>query len=221
MLWINPLLLLIEKKLRSDMEQICDRATIQQSGGEPEEYGKLILQSSIWFRNDTAHVSATFTDDRVFRDMKSRFERIRDYCPYDRRKLSAEAAFFSAVLLISLLFIINASHPKYEVLPDVVVGDEYGRTYADYNKVIDSGAFIRTGDGIMIDAGKLREILPDDFPRDRCMYFYYDIVMKIPGIGGGGECGWLEDVPEAGICPLTVSDRDLKSSFALWVMKVI
>lgn len=101
------------------------------------------------------------------------------------------------------------------------MGDEYGRTYADYNKVIDSGAFIRTDDGILIDAGKLREILPDDFPRDRSVYFYYDIVMKIPGIGGGGECGWLEDVPENGLCPLTVSERDLKSSFALWVMKVI
>ena len=73
----------------------------------------------------------------------------------------------------------------------------------------------------MIDAGKLREILPDDFPRDRYVYFYYDIIMKIPGIGGGGECGWLEDVPENGLCPLTVSERDLKSSFALWVMKVI
>ena len=53
------------------------------------------------------------------------------------------------------------------------------------------------------------------------LYFYYDIMMKIPGIGGGGECGWLEDVPENGLCPLTVSERDLKSSFALWVMKVI
>ena len=37
--------------------------------------------------------------------------------------------------------------------------------------------------------------------RDRYVYFYYDFVMKIPGIGGGGECGWLEDVPENGLCP--------------------
>ena len=101
-----------------------------------------------------------------------------------------------------------------------MVGDGYGRTYADYNEVIDSGAFIRTDEGILIDAGKLRRVLPDDFPRDRYVYFYYDIVMKIPGIGGG-ECGWLEDVPENGLCPLTVSERDFKSSFALWVMKVI
>ena len=220
-LWINPFLMIIEKKLRSDMEQICDRVTIQQSGEDPEEYGKLILKSSIWFRNDTAGLPAAFTDDRVFRDMKSRFERIRDYCPYDRRKIAAEAVAFSAVLIIAFLFIRSASHAKYEFLPDVVVGDGYGRTYADYNEVIDSGAFIRTDEGIFIDAGKLRRILPDDFPRDRYVYFYYDIVMKIPGVGGGGECGWLEDVPENGLCPLNVSERDLKSSFALWVMKVI
>ena len=221
LLWINPFLMIIEKKLRSDMEQICDRVTIQHSGKDPEEYGNLILKSSIWFRSNTPGFSATFTDDRVFRDMKLRFERIRDYCPYDRRKLATEAAILSVALITAFLFIRSASHPKYEVLPDVVVGDGYGRTYADYNDVIDSGAFIRTDDGIFIDAEKLRRILPDAFPRDRYVYFYYDIVMKIPGIGGGGECGWLEDVPESGLCPLIVSERDFKSSLALWVMKVI
>ena len=61
-LWINPLLMVIEKDLRSDMEQICDRVTIQQRGENPEEYGKLILKSSIWFRNDTAGLPAAFTD---------------------------------------------------------------------------------------------------------------------------------------------------------------
>ena len=57
--------------------------------------------------------------------------------------------------------------------------------------------------------------------RDRYVYFYYDFVMKIPGIGGGGECGWLEDVPENGLCPLSIGERTPRSSFALWVMKVI
>ncbi len=112
-LWINPLLMIIVRKLRSDMEQICDRVTIQQSGKDPEEYGNLILKSSIWFRSNTPGFSATFTDDRVFRDMKLRFERIRDYCPYDRRKLAAEAAILSVALITAFLFIRSASHPKY------------------------------------------------------------------------------------------------------------
>ena len=123
---------------------------------------------------------------------------------------------------MSFAFIFRyESHPKYEILPDVVVGDGYGVTYADYDEVERSGAFIRTDDGMMVDAKKLREILPSDFPRNKCVYFYYDVMMKIPGIGGGGECAWLEDLPESGIYPLTVGERDFKSSFALWVMKVL
>ena len=220
-LWINPMLLLMEKRLRSDMEQICDRVTIQQSGYEPEEYGKLILKSSIWFRPNTNGLPAMLTGEGVFREIKERFEKIRDYSPYDRRKVAAGVAVFIAALSLAFVFIRYESHVKYEILPDVVVGDEYGRTYADYDVAAQNGAFLRTDDGIMIDAKKLREILPEDFPRNRYVYFYYDIVMKIPGIGGGGEVGWLEDVPETGIYPLTVSERTPKSCFALWVMKVI
>ncbi len=220
-LWINPMLMLMEKRLRSDMEQICDRVTIQQSGYEPEEYGKLILKSSIWFRPNTNGLPAMLTGEGVFRDIKERFEKIRDYSPYNRRKVAAGVAVFIAALSLAFVFIRYESHVKYEILPDVVVGDGYGRTYADYDVAAQNGAFLRTEDGIMIDAEKLREILPEDFPRNRYVYFYYDIVMKIPGIGGGGEVGWLEDVPETGIYPLTVSERTPKSSFALWVMKVI
>ena len=220
-LWINPLLMLMEKKLRSDMEQICDRVTIQQSGYEPEEYGKLILKSSIWFRPNTNGLPAMLTGEGIFRDIKERFEKIRDYSPYDRRKVAAGVAVFIAALSLAFVFIRYESHVKYEILPDVVVGDGYGRTYADYDVATQNGAFLRTEDGIMIDAKKLREILPEGFPRNRYVYFYYDIVMKLPGIGGGGEVGWLEDVPETGICPLTVSERTPKSCFALWVMKVI
>lgn len=220
-LWINPLLMLMERKLRADMEQICDSVTIQKSGEEPEEYGKLILRSTIWFRSDHPEYSAMLSGDGVQRDMKERFEMISDHTPYDGRRIAAQAVLTAAVLCVFLIFIRYESHAKYEILPDVVVGDGYGVTYADYDEVERSGAFIRTDDGMMVDAKKLREILPSDFPRNKCVYFYYDVMMKIPGIGGGGECAWLEDLPESGIYPLTVGERDLKNRFALWVMKVL
>ena len=76
-LWINPMLMLMERRLRSDMEQICDRVTIQQSGYEPEEYGKLILKSSIWFRPNTNYLPAMLSGDGIYRDIKERFEKIR------------------------------------------------------------------------------------------------------------------------------------------------
>lgn len=220
-LWVNPFLMIIEKKLRADMEQICDRVTILRSGVEPVEYGKMILRSMIWFRSDSAGSAALIEGDGVQRDIKERFEMISEYVPYDRRKLAVGAALFAAALCLSLIFIRYESHAQYEILPDVVVGDGFGRTYTDLDEVERSGAFIRSGDGIMVDAGKLREVLPADFPRNKCVYFYYDIMMKIPGIGGGGECAWLEDLPESGIYPLTVSERSIKNRFALWLMKVL
>ena len=221
LLWINPFLMVIEKRLRADMEQICDRVTIQRSGVEPEEYGKMILQSTIWVRSDPAGSPAMLAGDGIQMDMRKRFEMISDHSPYDSRRLAGLAALLTALLCLSVLFIRYESHAQYEILPDVVVADGYGRNYADHDEVEISGAFIRGTDGVMVDAEKLRKILPSDFPRNKCVYFYYDIIMKIPGIGGGGECAWLEDLPESGMLPLNVGERSIKNRFALWVMKVL
>ncbi len=220
LLWINPLLRLSAGKLREDMEQICDRVTMQRSGYDNEDYGNLIIKSASYFSVASVRVPAMFTGDRDFSGIKDRFVKIRDYLPYKKKLVRSLSAVLFAGIAAVIFLIQSASYPKYEVLPDITVGDEYGRVYIDSDEMLESGAFIRCDDGrIMIDSKKLRDSLPKDFPRDKYIYFYYDIIMKIPGMGGGGECGWLSDVPESGEVYLTVGERNTRDKAAIWLMK--
>ncbi len=220
LLWINPLLRLSAGKIREDMEQICDRVTMQRSGYDCEDYGNLIIKSASYFNIASARVPAMFTGDGNFSGIKDRFVKIRDYLPYKKKLVRRLSVALFAGITATIFLIRSASYPKYEVLPDITVGDEYGRVYVDSDEIQRTGAFIRCDDGsIMIDSKKLRESLPEDFPRDKYVYFYYDTIMKIPGMGGGGNCGWLSDVPESGEVRLTIGERNIRDKAAIWLMK--
>ena len=220
-LWINPFLMLSAGKLREDMEQICDRVTIQKSLEDPVEYGKLILRTSVLLSSDAVKLPAMLAGGYDYNKFKDRIINIRDFSPCSKNKAAGLIAVSCMALILSFAAVHFASYSKYEVLPDVTVGGEYGEVYADSETVTASGIFIRTKDGISVDSKKLRRILPEDFPRDKYVYFYYDVIMKIPGIGGGGNCAWLSDVPESGVVPLTIGERNTRDKIAIWLMKVI
>ena len=51
------------------------------------------------------------------------------------------------------------------------------------------------------------------------IYYNYDIFMKIPGMGGGGYCAWLEDVPEEGMIEATEGGHELSDDICIWLIK--
>ena len=43
--------------------------------------------------------------------------------------------------------------------------------------------------------------------------------MKIPGMGGGGYCAWLEDVPMQGEVEAVQGGHDLRDDIVIWLVK--
>ncbi len=217
--WLNPLISLSFRFLREDMEQICDHVTITASGKDPYDYGELILKNIITFRNKTMRIPAMFIGENGNKEIRARFIKINNYSPCNRNILMTMIFASCALMLGSFLLISKLSYPKYEILPDITITDEMGNVLADWEKVRDAGVVERSDDKFVVDAEKLRAILPKGFPRDKYVYFYYDIFMKIPGMGGGGYCAWLEDVPMQGEVEAVQGGHDLRDDIVIWLVK--
>lgn len=84
LLWINPLLTLGMKFFREDLEEICDMATIRQSGIKAYDYGRLLLKSIKILQAESRdfNMYAAFAQDREYGNVRLRMLNIAKYKPY-------------------------------------------------------------------------------------------------------------------------------------------
>ncbi len=84
LLWLNPLLTTGTKFFREDLEEICDWATIQKSGGKAYGYGQLLLKSMkiLQAEKEEFNMFATFAGDKEYRNIRHRVIKIAKYRPY-------------------------------------------------------------------------------------------------------------------------------------------
>ena len=217
--WMNPFLKLSFPLLRADMEEICDRVTIATSGKDYLEYGELILKTAVNSMDMKKRIPAMFIGENGKKELKERCIKIREYKPFSGNYIRGMATVSLILLGSILILLIQHSYPKYEILPDITVTDELGNRLVDWESADSSGVVFRKDGKFMVDTKELRNSLPEDFPRDKYIYFYYDMFMKIPGMGGGGYCAWLEDVPEEGIIEAEEGGHELSDDICIWLIK--
>lgn len=115
LLWLNPLLITGTKFFREDMEEICDLATIQKSGGKAYAYGQLLLKSMRILQAESKDFNryAAFAGDKEYRNIRQRVAGIVRYKPYKR--IMAAGTLAAAVLYItgSAAWIQNSSYGRY------------------------------------------------------------------------------------------------------------
>jgi len=217
--WMNPFLKLSFPLLRADMEEICDRVTIAASGRDHLEYGELILKIAVNYMEMRKRIPAMFIGEGGKKELRARCIKISEYEPFSRGHIRGMAVISLILLSGFLILLIRHSYPKYEILPDITLTDERGNRLADWESADNSGVVFRKDGKFMVDVKELRKVLPDDFPREKYVYFYYDMFMKIPGMGGGGYCAWLEDVPEEGLIEATEGGHELSDDICIWLIK--
>jgi len=84
LLWLNPLLTYCMGYLKEDMEDICDRVTIQKGGSTAYEYGQILLKSVKLLKAEGMGMSATFVGEEDYKDLKRRITRVAEYKPYQK-----------------------------------------------------------------------------------------------------------------------------------------
>ena len=189
LLWVNPFLTIFQKQFRADLEDICDRVCIQNSGRSAHEYGLVLLKTLKLLRSGTEGTppAVTYAGEREFEDMKRRMGEIAGFHPYRKKMCVGMAAIASLIIVVMLLAVHTHSYARCNESKDIMVGNYDGEP------------------GIVsYDTEKLREIISYD---DRYVYVERDafenfleendadgeiwIVFggfyKLPGLAGAAE----------------------------------
>ena len=128
LLWINPLLTVFQKHFRADMEDICDRVCIQNSGKTAHEYGMVLLKTLklLSSESEAAPPAVTYVGEREFADMKRRMGEIASFRPYKKRMCVGMAAIAFLMIVTMLLAVHTHSYARCNESKDIMVGNYDG-----------------------------------------------------------------------------------------------
>lgn len=194
LLWPNFLLTVFMKSFRSDMEDICDRVTIQRSQKTAYEYGSLLLKSMrlLQKQSQTLTFSATLAGETEYRNIRSRMKRVVNFRPYKR--LGAVCLCACAILLLggSVWGVRQASYPRYTKDEQIMLYDDTGRIL-----LLSDGPELRRAitiddKNVRIDRTAMSEVLAKNHITQTKFYVGFGGYTKLPGIGGGGNAVYVD-----------------------------
>ena len=190
LLWVNPFLTVCQKQFRADMEDICDRVCIQNSGRAAHEYGMVLLKTLKLLRSGTEGMppAATYAGEMGFADMKRRMGEIAGFRPYRKRMCMGTAAIASLVIIIMLLAVHSHSYARYSNDENILVYE-----YADGQSTVisnnDSGIqqMISYDDSyVYVDSEAFEDFLEENNAEGE-VWIVFGGFYKLPGLTGIAE----------------------------------
>lgn len=221
LLWMNPMLTFCLKFFQADLEDICDRVTVQRSSQSAYGYGSLLLKSMQMLSGSSQELEPTvaFAGEKEYQEFKQRIKRIADYKPYNRKKLALTVA--AAVLLFAGSFagIRSVSYPRYTSFDEMTVYNRNGKEMllADSSRLRD--VIHMDSCNVYVDTEGLECMLKEINREDEIVFLYFGGFYKIPGIGGGGNGIFVELAEQTGeqVIPYQNTDKDI----FVWILKRI
>lgn len=192
LLWLNPFLTVCRRLFKEDMEDVCDRVTIQQSSKTAYEYGMLLLNCVKLLRSENMGLSATFAGEKDYRDTKQRFVRIAGFTPYKKWKVAVGGICSVALLIGMFLLVKQFSYPCYTEDTDIVLMNDSGEIWLLYDSEELRSAFYADGQNVHIDRKAMDSILQKYDITESAFYLNFGGYMKVPGIGGGGSLVYVD-----------------------------
>ena len=191
LLWCNPFIWYCARYLKDDMEQICDRVTIQESKGDHYSYGQLIIKSLTLLKIEAVS-SATFSGENDYSDTKERLFCVGNYHPYKRGYLIAVGIISAFTILCLWIGVKHVSYPAYSENMAISLVDQQGNTFTLEDSQMLRQAFCYDNGEVLIDKHNLFELLKQRELSLTSFYVVFGGYDKLPGIGGGGNLIYIE-----------------------------
>lgn len=180
------------RSFRKDLEDICDQVTIQESGGNAYEYGRLLIKSMKALGTEAFEGTAAFAGEKEYRDIRQRIRRISEYEPYDSRRIRAFCACGLAVLAGIFLMVHDHSLPRYVKLTDMVLENDTGEFWILKDSGILRKAVSADDERVMIDRAAMDLILEEYEIEERKFSILFGGYEKLPGFGGNGNLVYVD-----------------------------
>lgn len=191
LIWLNPFLTICQKYFRSDMEDICDRVCIQNSGIPAREYGLLLLKTIkiLKAEHQSQSSQAAYWGADNFNDIKGRMEKIINFCPYEKN-LCRGMLFLSMVCLCIICIGINSiSYARCREIEDILVYEynpENGSTFILNNSDRLQQIISYDDNYVYIDRAAFESLLSGN-SKDKEVFIVFGGYQKLPGMGTGGN----------------------------------
>ena len=220
LLWLNPLLTISTGLFREDLEEICDKVTIQRSKDKAHAYGRLLLKSMriLQAKSKDFNMYASFAGNKEYRNIHGRIARIAGYKSY---KQAAAVGVLLAVLLCltgSVLGIKALSYGRNIENDSVLVyGYENGNvTFVDYSDTL-LQMISYDDEHVYVDSAAFDSFLRENNAAGE-IYIVFGGFLKLPGIGGRGYSCLYENVTDEKIVQLPYENDEDNRLIKLYKM---
>lgn len=194
--WINPLVYLYVRKLRSDMEMSCDERCVVYAGTTPARYGSVMLRALEMLQGGSCRKGAegvtSFVRRDDYGDMRRRLEGLAKLKPdkESRKGYRSRAVRFGLCFLLLCVLQGASSYPLYTRMKELVLYDEELNLLDYDSEELRNAACVRDG-RLYLDGERFAELIAGRGIEGDYVYLSFDTIMKVPGCGGGGNVGMI------------------------------
>lgn len=194
--WIHPFIYLCDAKLRENMEYSSDEGSMAYSRLDAYAYGNVILKAlQAKRRFPLIQEGITAFSGNGFAVIK---RRLRGIALADGQAgLHAEISYVSkkrrfhqmiaVAVLLGIVLITATSYPRYTVNTKIAAFDEELHVLTYDLEMEGIHADIADGSFHMQET-ELQKLTKRYALNGEYVFFSYDVIQKIPGVGGGGQC---------------------------------
>lgn len=189
LLWVNPLLTVIQKQYRADMEDICDRVCIQNGGRTAQEYGRILLKSLKLLCSESEGLlsAVTYAGEGEYRDVRRRMMEIVGFRPYRKKLCIGMAAAAVMVFAVMLLAIHTHSYARCNESVDIMVGHFDGKPEIVSHDTEQLSRMISYDDRYVYVEREAFEIFLEENNAHGEIWIVFGGFYKLPGLGGAAE----------------------------------
>ena len=208
-LWPNPLFIICMKYFREDLEDVCDRVTIQQSGSSAYEYGRLLLKSIKVLQTERLDTVVTFMGENGYRNTKQRFLNVANYKPYNIFGVTGLCLVCMMILVGLFASVKSISYPNYTERDMWLLCDGYVYETIPVNDqdALEQAVTIDE-DNVTVDMTALNELFQKEGIEKNSFFICFGGYDKLPGFGGGGSAVYIDGTQKDGSVVLPYHNND-------------
>lgn len=222
----NPLVHYCIRRVKDDLEMVCDYAAICSNTYSPESYGMTLVKSMSFLqagyqRAQTHKGMPAFIGETSFSIMKKRIRSIAGYREYSKSYFHKLHVIFAAMVLLVFIAGKLCSYPAYTPFEGYSLYSFNGRQAIFHDNAAFNSAIEEKESGLLVNNRKIEELFQNAGIENTGNYWiYYGGYMKFPGVGGGGdllEYGFSEMTGETIWIPF--NEKGVTSSVLEWILK--